>query len=188
MKSWNAQRPKASKLGDHDVPILAQHLTGKRVALLITGGIAAIKAPMLARTLRKNGADVVAFLSSEATRYVTAEAMSWCCNQEAVTGLTPKAEHLFDAAPFDAYLVAPATYNTINKVAQGIADGTATATLATALGRMEQGKTQVLFAPTMHGDMNNAILRASVEKLAKLGAFFIPPRDDMANIICPKKK
>ena len=50
MKSWNAQRAKASELGDHDVPILAQHLTGKRVALLITGGIAAIKAPMLART------------------------------------------------------------------------------------------------------------------------------------------
>ena len=43
---------------------------------------------------------------------------------------------------------------------------------------MEQGNAKVLFAPTMHGDMNNTILRESIAKLAKMGVFFIPPRDD----------
>ena len=178
MDNWQPKPPSPSQMGDHDVASMSQSLSGKRVALLVTGGIAALKTPMLARALRKNGAQVVAFLSQEGARYVTEDTLSWCTNHPVVTRLTPQAEHLYDSAPFDAYVVAPATYNTINKVAQGIADGTVTATLATALGRLWQGKTQVLFAPTMHGDMHNPILEASVEKLKSLGCFFIAPRDD----------
>ena len=178
MDNWQPKPPTRTHMGDHDVSQLSQCLRGKRVALLVTGGIAALKTPMLARSLRKNGAQVVAFLSQEGARYVTEETLAWCTNHPVVTRLTPQAEHLYDSAPFDAYVVAPATYNTINKVAQGIADGTVTATLATALGRLWQGRTQVLFAPTMHGDMHNPILEASVEKLKELGCFFIAPRDD----------
>ena len=170
--------PTASTLGDHDVSAEGTHLAGRRVALLVTGGIAAMKAPFVARALRRQGASVVAFTSAEALRYVTAEALEWSTVHPVITKLTAAAEHLSDAAPFDAYLVAPATYNSINKIALGIADGPVTSAAAAALGRMEQGRTQVLIAPTMHGSLHNSILVESLRRLHGMGARVIPPRDD----------
>jgi phosphopantothenoylcysteine decarboxylase/phosphopantothenate--cysteine ligase len=95
-----------------------------------------------------------------------------------VTRLTADAEHLSDAAPFHAFLIAPATYNSINKLAAGVADGVVTATAAAALGRMERGAARVLVAPTMHGSLHNSILTASLERLAGLGVRIVPPRED----------
>ena len=178
MKAWDFSPPPASGMGDHDVRHQGRHLEGKRVALMVTGGIAAIKAPFIARALRKQGADVVAFCSKEALRYTTEDSLEWSTTNPVVTRLTPAAEHLSDANRFDGYLVAPATYNTINKVALGIADGMLTSTLATAIGRMERGETSVLVAPTMHGDMHNSILTASLQKLDGMGLRIIPPRED----------
>jgi phosphopantothenoylcysteine decarboxylase/phosphopantothenate--cysteine ligase len=178
MKAWDFSPPPASDMGDHDVRRLGRHLEVRRVALMVTGGIAAIKAPFIARALRKQGADVVAFCSKEALRYTTEDSLEWSTTNPVVTRLTPAAEHLSDAHRFDAYLVAPATYNTINKVALGIADGVLTSALATAIGRMEKGGTKVLIAPTMHGDLHNSILTASLEKLDELGVRIIPPRED----------
>jgi phosphopantothenoylcysteine decarboxylase/phosphopantothenate--cysteine ligase len=170
--------PPPSDLGDRDVPRDGDHLAGRRVALLVTGGIAAYKAPLLARALRRQGAEVVAFVSSEGLRYVAREALEWATVHPVVAGLTAEAEHLSDAAPFDAYLIAPATYNTINKLAAGVADGAVTAAAASALGRMARGETRVLVAPTMHGSLHNPILDASLEKLAGLGVRVVPPRAD----------
>jgi phosphopantothenoylcysteine decarboxylase/phosphopantothenate--cysteine ligase len=175
---WDFSPPPPSEMGDHDVVLVGDHLRGKRVALLVTGGIAAFKAPLVARALRRQGADVVAFASSEALRYVTEDTLEWSTVNPVVTRLTAAAEHLSDAAPFDAYLVAPATYNTINKVAAGIADTPVTSALASALGRMEQGATKVLVVPTMHGSLHNSILTGSLERLAALGVRIVPPRQD----------
>jgi phosphopantothenoylcysteine decarboxylase/phosphopantothenate--cysteine ligase len=175
---WDFSPPPPSEMGDHDVVLVGDHLRGKRVALLITGGIAAFKAPLVARALRRQGADVVAFASSEALRYVTEDTLEWSTVNPVVTRLTAAAEHLSDAAPFDAYLVAPATYNTINKAAAGIADTPVTSALASALGRMEQGATKVLVVPTMHGSLHNSILTGSLERLAALGVRIVPPRQD----------
>lgn len=174
--SWDLAPPPPSDLGDRDVPLLGQHLVGRRIALLVTGGIAAMKAPLLARALRKEGADVVAFASREALRYVAEDALHWSTRQPVVTQLSPLAEHLSDDSPFDAFLVAPASYNTINKLAAGIADTVVTAPLAGALGRMEQGRCAVLVAPTMHGSMHNRILTTSLQRLDELGVRLIPPR------------
>lgn len=171
------ERPSPSELGDREVPLLSEHLVGRRVALLVTGGIAAMKAPLIARALRKRGAHVVAFASDEALRYVTADALAWSTAAPVVSRLSPHAEHLSDDAPFDAYLVAPATYNTINKLWHGVADTPITATLASALGRMDQGRCALLVAPTMHGTMDNPVLRRSLEGLDALGVRVIPPRD-----------
>ncbi len=169
--------PTPSPYGDHDVAPEGTHLAGRRVALLVTGGIAAMKIPFLARALRRQGADVVAFVSEEATRYVTVDALGWSTANPVVERLTAAAEHLSDAAPFDAYLLAPATYNSINKIAAGIADGVVTAATASALGRLERGAARVLVAPTMHGSMHNGILMASLAKLHAMGVEVIPPRD-----------
>jgi phosphopantothenoylcysteine decarboxylase/phosphopantothenate--cysteine ligase len=178
MDDWDFSPPPRSEMGDHDVVLVGDHLAGRRVALLVTGGIAAFKAPLVARALRRQGADVVAFASGEALRYVTEDTLEWSTVNPVVTRLTAAAEHLSDAAPFDAWLVAPATYNTINKMAYGIADTAVTSALASALGRMEQGATKVLVVPTMHGSLHNSILTASLERLAALGVRVVPPRQD----------
>lgn len=175
---WDLSPPPPSDLGDHDVPRDGDHLAGRRVALLVTGGIAAMKAPLVARALRRQGAEVVAFASEEGLRYVTRDTLEWSTVHPVVTRLTADAEHLSDAAPFDAYLVAPATYNTINKIAAGIADGVVTAAVASALGRSAAGAARVLVAPTMHGSLHNPILTVSLERLAALGVRVIPPRED----------
>ena len=175
---WNPQPPRSLAIGDHDVPLTSDHLAGKHVALLVTGGIAAMKSPMIARALRRHGAQVTAVASSEGLRYVTEDTLAWSTNRPVVTQLSPRAEHLSGSEPFDAYLVAPATYNTINKMACGIADGTVTATLASALGRLERGGCSVLVCPTMHGSMHTQILAESLARLQKLGVRVIAPRDD----------
>jgi len=178
MKDWDFSPPPRSELGDHDVRPLGKHLEGKRVALMISGGIAAITAPFIARALRKQGATVVAYASKEGLRYTTEDSLEWSTTNPVITRLSPSAEHLHDAERFDGYLLAPATYNTINKVALGIADGVLTATLAAALGRMVRGDTKVLIAPTMHGDMHTPILTDSLKKLSGMGVHIIPPRED----------
>jgi phosphopantothenoylcysteine decarboxylase/phosphopantothenate--cysteine ligase len=175
---WNPVPPSPSELGDHDVPLIGKHLSGKNIALLVSGGIAAMKAPLLARELRKHGARVTAFVSEEALHYTTVDTLEWSTGNPVIVKLSPKAEHLSDSSHFDAYLVAPATYNTINKFRYGIADGLLTATLASALGRSEQNKTKIIIAPTMHGTMHNQIFSESIIKLQELGVNIIPPRDD----------
>ena len=174
---WSFTPPSSAALGDHDVPLLSSHLKGKRIALLVGAGIAAMKAPLLARALRRRGAHVTAFCSPEALRYVGAEALEWSTCRPLVRELSWKAEHLSDGEDFAAYLVAPATYNTIGKAANGIADSLLTATLASALGRLARGETEVLMAPTMHGTMHHAVLEANCRGLAELGVRFLPPRD-----------
>ena len=176
MSEWDFQPPPESELGDRALAIESNHLKNKRIALLVTGSIAAMKAPLIARTLRRHGADVVAFVSTEALRYTTIDALAWSTTNSVVTKLTANAEHLSDDRPFAAYLVAPATYNTINKTALGIADGVITASLGSAIGRMEQGKTQILVAPTMHGSLHNSILIESLHKLEQLGVKIVPPK------------
>jgi phosphopantothenoylcysteine decarboxylase/phosphopantothenate--cysteine ligase len=174
---WSFTPPSSAALGDHDVPLLSSHLKGKRIALLVGAGIAAMKAPLLARALRLRGAEVTAFCSPETLRYVGADALEWSTCRPLVRELTWRAEHLSDGEDFAAYLVAPATYNTIGKAANGIADSLLTATLASALGRLSRGSTSVLMAPTMHGTMHHAVLEANCRGLAELGVRFVPPRD-----------
>ena len=186
MRRYDLGPPKTQDIGDRAVDLHGTQLQGRSIALLVCGGIAAMKAPMIARALRRRGASVTAFVSKEAHRYVAIDALAWATNRPVVERLSPQAEHLSDTAPFDAYLVAPATYNTINKLAVGTADGLLTSTLASALGRMERGEAKVLIAPTMHGTMHNSILTASLRKLQDMGVRVVPPRDALGKDNLPE--
>jgi len=177
MQPFEFPPPTPSDLADREVPREGSRLDGVRIALMVTGGIAAFKAPLLTRALRRQGACVTAFCSAEALRYVTHDAMEWSTTNPVVVQLSPNAEHLSDAAPFDVYLVAPATAATIARMAHGVAEGVVGATLASAIGRMEQGHARVLVAPTMHGSMHTSILVENLEKLHRIGVRVIPPRD-----------
>lgn len=175
---WDFSPPRSTPLGDHEVPRVSGHLEGRRVALLVCGGIAALQTPALARALRRRGAEVTAFCSEEALHYVGRQALEWATCRPLVTSLTWRAEHLSDDTPFDAWLVAPATYNTIGKMAAGIADTVVTSALASALGRLGRGQTRILVAPTMHGTMHTGVLVRNCQALADLGVRFVTPRDD----------
>jgi len=184
--AWTPAPPTSPEIPDHAVPLLSSHLEGRSIALLVCGGIAAMKAPLLARALRRRGARVTAFVSEEALHYVGLQALEWACCAPVVRQLSWRAEHLgpsedLEAAAagrcFDAYLVAPATANTIAKVAHGVADTVLTAVLASALGRLAQGRTRVLLAPTFHGSMHTALVEANCRRLQALGVELIPPRD-----------
>ena len=177
MNNWKPAPPTPSDLGDRDLPQLSNALEGQQIALMVSGSIAAFKTPMVARQLRRHGAVVTAYVSQSALRYVAAEALAWSCDRPVITKLSAEAEHLSDTRPFDAYLLAPATYNSINKLATGIADTVITSALASAMGRVSQGNAELLIAPAMHGSLHNPILEASIERLQQLGVKVIPPRD-----------
>ncbi|MEB3200455.1 MAG: phosphopantothenoylcysteine decarboxylase [Synechococcaceae cyanobacterium] len=176
-EAWDLQPPRSVPLGDHEVPLLSRHLEGRRIALLVSGSIAALRAPDLARALRRRGAAVTAFCSPEALHYVGRQALEWACCGPVITALSWRAEHLSDGEPFDAWLLAPATVNSIAKLAHGIADTVVTAALASALGRLARGQTRVLLAPTLHGSLHTPVLERNCRILQELGVTLIPPRD-----------
>ncbi|MSP91258.1 MAG: hypothetical protein EXR79_05585 [Myxococcales bacterium] len=169
---WDFGAPLA---GDRAVAVQGDGLlVGRRVALLISGGIAAYRTPGLARELRRAGATVQACVTPTALQFVTLDALQWATAQPVVHALDGRAQHVEGAC--DAYLLAPATYSTLNKAAAGSADNAVTTTLAAALGLCEAHQAVVLVAPTMHGSMWNAILRDSLARLANLGVVVVRPR------------
>ena len=160
--------------GDRALAETSHTLDGCVVGLMVCGGIAAYRTPGLVRELRRAGATVHVFATPTALQFVTADALEWTSLHTVVTALDGRAQHI-ETQP-DIYLVAPATYSTINKLAHGIADNAVTTALASALGLLEQKRVAVLIAPTMHGSMVNAILRESLAKLANLGCTVLAPR------------
>ena len=173
---WNLKPPPKSDLKDREILSVGRHLKGKRIALMITGSIAAYRCPDLVRDLRREGADVIVFATQEGLRYVSREALEWNSLHPVIDCFSPNAEHLHEEKPIDIYLVAPASYSVINKSALGFADSVVTSTIASAFGKMKRHGTPVIFAPAMHGSMHNQILTENLERLRGLGAKLIPPR------------
>ncbi|MCB9738204.1 MAG: hypothetical protein H6747_02980 [Deltaproteobacteria bacterium] len=171
--------------GDRAVRSESDALAGKVVALVVCGGIAAYRTPDLCRSLRRHGAEVRAYCTPAALQFVTETAIEWTALRPPVVRLGGDAAHV-EQADVDLWLVAPASYSTLNKMAAGIADNAATTALATAIGRLERGASRILVAPTMHGDMLNSIVRASLAKLANLGVEVIPPRPRDGKALLPE--
>ena len=173
---WNFDPPDFSEIADREVFLTGSHLSNKRIALLITGSIAAYLVPELIRNLRREGADVTVYGTSGGLCYVSKETLEWCSQNQVIDSFSLEAEHLNDSNPFDAFLVVPASYNTINKAVLGIADSVVSTAIAAAIGRMERDGTPILFAPAMNGLMHNSILTSSLNILKEMGAIIIPPK------------
>ena len=176
--NWDLKGPDPSSLKDGDIDQKNSDLQGKNVCLLICGSIAAYKGPDIIRELRRRGASVTAVASAGALNFVTPMALEWTSGKKAVTELSADAEHLGGDKEYDIYLVAPATYNTINKFAVGIADSPVLITLSSALGQLESGTASIFISPCMHGSMHNSILTDSMRKLQSLGISILKPRQE----------
>lgn len=142
-------------------------LAGKKIALCVTGSVAAIESPKIARELLRYGAEVHAYMTKGAMEIIHPSTMEFATGKEVVTKLTGKLEHL---RSFDLILIAPATANTIGKIACGIGDSTVSALI---LG----SKSKVLIAPAMHGSIyDNKLVKENIDRLKKHGFKFIEPR------------
>jgi len=144
-------------------------LAGKRIALCVTGSVACIESPKLARELRRHGADVTCYMTQAALDYgVSPHLMQWATGRPVTHRLTGVSEHLED---YDLVVVYPATLNTVNKIAQGLADD-AVSTLCASTH-----PTKLLIAPAMNLKLySNPILTENIGKLRGLGVTVVEPR------------
>jgi len=148
-------------------------LAERKIALCITGSVAAVKCPELARELMRRGADVRVAMSPHATRLITPQLMHWATGNEVITELTGKIEHVELAQWADLILTAPATANTLSKVACAIDDTPVTSVISVALGL---GK-PVAMVPAMHASMyQHKLLQENLARLQSAGIYVLEPR------------
>ena len=148
-------------------------LRGKTICLCLTGSVAVITAPIIARELMRLGADVIAVMSKSATELITPSLMHWATGNPTITRLTGEVEHIYLAGDrpkslgkADLILVCPATANTISKIAMGIDDTPVTTVVSTAFG----SATPIVIVPAMHESMyKHPILEENIKKLKSLG-------------------
>ncbi len=151
-------------------------LHGKRILLIITGGIAAYKSLELIRRLRERGAAVRCVLTEAATRFVTPLSVS-ALSEDKVYGdifsLTDEAEmgHIRLSRDADLLVVAPATANILAKMAQGLSDDLASTVLLAT-------DKDVLVAPAMNVRMwEHAATRDNIATLKSRGVLFAGPTE-----------
>ena len=144
------------------------------IALGVTGGIGAYKAVEIARGLQKHGHDVVAIMTRSAERFVGPLTFEAITRREVITdqwqpGANADIEHISIASNIDLLLVAPATANTIGKLANGLADDFLSS-LYTAT------RAPVLIAPAMNTNMfEHPAVAKNLETLMARGVHFVDP-------------
>jgi phosphopantothenoylcysteine decarboxylase/phosphopantothenate--cysteine ligase len=153
-------------------------LSGKKIIIGISGGIAAIKIPLFIRELRRNGVEVFVVMTKAAAEFVTPLSLSALSLHPVVVDIFPSQKnmsvhadtwHIHLAESADAMCIAPATANTIAKIAHGFSDD-ALSTMAIAL------RTPLILAPSMDGEMwMNAAVQKNIATLKERGCFIIPP-------------
>src|SRR3989441_8967462 len=151
-------------------------LAGKKVALLITSSVSSFKAPEIARELMRHGADVSAVTSSSTEKMIGSDLLEWATGNPVVKELTGKLEHIALAGKssghVDLVLIAPATANTIGKLASGIDDTPLPRVAAPAIG----SNLPVLIAPEMHEPLyDHPIAQEKIARLKRIGVEFVDP-------------
>jgi phosphopantothenoylcysteine decarboxylase/phosphopantothenate--cysteine ligase len=151
-------------------------LAGKRILLIVSGGIAAYKSLELIRRLRERGASVRCVLTAGGARFVTPLSLGalsedhvyqdlWSLTDEAAMG------HIRLSREADLLLVAPASANMIAKMAAGLAEDLASTVLLAT-------DKPVLIAPAMNVRMwDHAATRANIETLKRRGIACVGPAE-----------
>ncbi len=152
-------------------------LKGRKIVLCISGSVAAIKSPDIARELMRRGAEVYPVMSKSAEELIHPYLMEWATGNSVVTQLTGKVEHVTLAGEHaqraDLILVAPSTANTISKIACGIDDTPVTTVVSTAFG----SSIPIVIVPAMHESLyKHPVVAENIAKLKRLGVEFIGPR------------
>lgn len=147
-------------------------MTGRRVLLGVTGGIAAYKAVELLRLLQEEGDDVAVVLTEGATRFVSAITLAALTRHPVRTSIWDAPEpnpHIVLGQWAEILLIAPCTANTIAKLAHGSgADLLSLTALAT--------EAPVVLAPAMHHEMwRNPAVQSNIATLQARGVRIVNP-------------
>lgn len=148
-------------------------LSGKTVLIGITGGIAAYKICELIRMFKRRNANVRVICTPNALNFVTKLTLQNLSQNE--VGIEEfeipdfKPEHISYADEADIMVIAPATANTIAKIANGICDNLLTSVVSAF-------KKPVIIAPAMNCNMwENPIIQENIQKLYKYGYKIVEP-------------
>ena len=151
-------------------------LTDLNVALGVTGSIAAVKTVELAHELRRQGATVRALTTPDATGIIHPWALEFATEQPVVTEITGAVEHVELCGRegwADVLLIAPATANTVGKIAAAVDDTPVTTAATTAVG----AGLPVVIAPAMHEPMyDHPGVVDALDRLEEWGIQFVAPR------------
>ena len=154
-------------------------LIGKQIVLCVTGSIACVETIKLCHALRRRGAEVQAVMSQAACNLLHPDALTYATNNETITKISGHVEHVTycgDDGVADLVLVAPATANTIAKIACGIDDTPPTTFVTTALGNNRE-KMPIILVPAMHEAMfRHPAIPNHLSQLEKWGITVIQPR------------
>ena len=150
-------------------------LSGKKVILGVTAGIAAYKSAFLVRELIRRGAEVRVVMTPAARDFVTPLTLSTLSKNEVLFSFTDEEDeggrwnnHVEMGLWADLFLIAPATANTLSKMAHGTCDNLLLAVYLSA-------KCPVYYAPAMDLDMyKHPSTAATFEKLQRFGNIQIP--------------
>ena len=148
-------------------------LKNKTIMIGITGGIAAYKIPALVRMFKKEGANVRVVMTPSALNFVTKLTLQTLSDNEVyienfeIDEYKPGHISLCDEA--DIFVIAPASANTIGKIANGICDNLLTS-VACAF------KKSIIFAPAMNTGMwENPFVQENINKLKSNGYYVLEP-------------
>ncbi len=148
-------------------------LSGKTVLIGITGGIAAYKIPELIRMFKKNGANVKTIVTPNALKFVTEVTLKTLSNNDVAISQFDvkeyKPEHIALTKEADIFIIAPATANTISKIANGICDNLLTS-VACAFQK------PMIIAPCMNTGMwENEAIQENIKLLKSRGVIILDP-------------
>ena len=149
-------------------------LTGKKILLGITGGIAAYKMANVASALTKEGAEVHVLMSENATQFITPLTFETLTRRKAYVDTFDRVfswdvKHISLTEGADLFAVAPATANFIAKAACGLADDMLTTTFLAAT-------CPKLVAPAMNVNMyENPATQQNIETLRRRGMLIVEP-------------
>ncbi len=166
---------------------LGTELEGRRIALCVTGSVAAVECVAIARGLMRHGAEVFPVMSPMAQKIIHPFLLEWATGNPVVTDLTGQIEHVTlagkHAGHVDLVLVAPATANTIGKIAHAIDDTPVTTTVTSAIG----AKIPIMVVPAMHASMyDHPGVLQNIKTLEGLGIEVLSPRREEAKAKIPR--
>jgi phosphopantothenoylcysteine decarboxylase/phosphopantothenate--cysteine ligase len=147
----------------------------KKVLLGVTGSIAAYKAADIIRRLQDRGCDVTVVMTKEAEQFITPLTLAGLSGKPVFNKMFDEGQkswsmpHISLAQEADVFLIAPATANTIAKMAHGLADDLLMCVAITT-------RAPVIVAPAMNVEMyQNKIVIDNCKKLIETGVKFIEP-------------
>lgn len=149
-------------------------LTGKRIVLGITGGIAAYKAAALCSKLTQAGADVRVIMTESATKFIAPLTLQVLSRHAVFTDTFAEQDpavvsHIDLADHADLIVIAPATANILAKLAYGMADDMLSTTVLASTA-------PILIAPAMNVHMyEHPAVRSNMQLLASRGVRFVEP-------------